>query len=133
MKNIIIIIIIFLTSSIFAQTTATLDKNICKHWMLIKRKTGNDNYYNSSSGAYKELVLNCDGNYERKSSSYNTSGNWVVSYDSLGFYQTLENGIPSVSKGYNFAWIIVEVDQSKLILKIKGKHGFEYYYYEPKN
>ncbi|MBI2280162.1 MAG: hypothetical protein HYU68_05685 [Bacteroidetes bacterium] len=125
--------ILIFTSSIFAQKTVELDKNLCKHWILTMRKTGNEDYHNSSSGAYKELILKCDGNYERKSTSYNTSGSWYISNNALGFHQTIENGLSSVSNGYNFAWIIVEVDQSKLVLKIEGKHGFEYYYYEPKN
>jgi len=120
------------SNDILLPDSIVTNSSLCGHWILAKRKSTGTNYQNYSGGAYKELILKCGGQYKRISSGYNTSGNWVLSNDTLGFIQAIANGVASVLNGVNRSWIIVEVDSSKLILKTLGRHGFEYYFYVPK-
>jgi hypothetical protein len=117
--------------------TETTKQVIHGHWMLKKHKA--DNYKNNSpqyrpanGGAYKELILKSNGTYKWKSTSDSSGGDWHLHGDTLGLFMTEQRGQPwNKSIGYDYSWIIVEVDSTKLILKIRGPHGFSYYYYEP--
>jgi hypothetical protein len=136
MKNIILPILLFITSTSFSwkKEKEVNTSLLINHWVLIKTKERVDGEYNYNNYTYVELILEKEERYKWIHDENNYEmGSWKIKNTHLGFRATEFNGAVQEGTSYSFNWEIIELDKNKLTLRVQGRHGFVYYYYEPYN
>ena len=137
MKQTITILFIIASIICFSQnregeiSKITIDTNLYNYWILAKQKSNNENWQNFNTGAYSKLIFLSTGSYIRLSENGYDAGKYIIKDKFIGFLQTESDGIKKQFDNYIFRWEIIELNKMYLILRIKGRGGYEYYYYKP--
>ena len=127
----IYLLFLILNNNVFAQKQINNNKLLYQHWILQTTQE----FINESKNAdcfspYRNLIIMENGFYILSDAQNYSFGKWKVLENKLGLQVLNQGSEEIINMPYDFSWIIDEITEEKITLKIQGRHGYVYYFYK---